>query len=64
MKKQDIEKLVRELREFAECERLASDFAYKKHNAVAASMSHDLNAYKFDEAADALERILKEGIRN
>ena len=44
MKKQDIEKLVSELRESAE------------------SCLHYLNAYKFDEAADALERILKEGV--
>jgi hypothetical protein len=60
MKKQDIEKLVSELREFAETERILSDYSRKENNLKATH--HDFSAYKFSTTADALERILKEGI--
>ena len=57
MKKQEIEKLVSELRVLAEAKRSACTLA----KTPARVLVNRLDAGRFDEAADALERILKEG---
>jgi hypothetical protein len=58
MKKQDIEKLVSELRSCVIHEEMATVYAKTPIQVARA----EVNMNKFKDAADALERILKEGI--
>lgn len=58
MKKQEIEKLVQELRNCVIHEGMAAGFA----NTAIQVTRAEVNMNKFKDAADALQRILKEGI--